>query len=196
MHTSGPDFYDYLHDHLQAAVQHNSTVASRIGDMNVDGIAELYTPFDFALTDLPSIGDTLIIPVSGFIRMEIDRERPYTGHQVDVEVDVSMVRLGRRLIGDLDLEFESVWQHDDDPSPISRARKYAQFLGLSLHLTRELDNVSEEPNTGNSGDGHYGYFIDFTDAVPEHVVEAIRAKHGKARFEVGPSFFDNVAPDL
>jgi len=73
---------------------------------------------------------------------------------------------------------------------------YARLLGLSLHLTRELDNVSEVPNTGNSGDGHYGFFVDFADADPEHVVRAIQAKHGKLLFEVGASFFDNVAHDL
>jgi len=198
VHTSSADFYDYLHDRLQEAVTNNSTVTNRIGDMNVDGVAEIYTPFDFALADLPSVGDLLTIPVSGFIRMELDVERPYAGHRLDLEINVSMERLGRRLIGNVDLDFETVTRHDPDdgPLPISRARAYAQLLGLSLHLTQELDNVSEEPNTGNSGDGHYGFFIDFADAGPEHVVQAIRAKHGKLLFEVGPSFFDNVAHDL
>lgn len=198
VHTSSADFYDYLHDRLQEAVTNNSTVTNRIGDMNVDGVAEIYTPFDFALADLPSVGDLLTIPVSGFIRMELDVERPYAGHRLDLEINVSMERLGRRLIGNVDLDFETVTRHDPDdgPLPISRARAYAQLLGLSLHLTQELDNVSEEPNTGNSGDGHYGFFIDFADSGPEHVVQAIRAKHGKLLFEVGPSFFDNVAHDL
>ena len=198
VHTSSADFYDYLHDRLQEAVTNNSTVTNRIGDMNVDGVAEIYTPFDFALADLPSVGDLLTIPVSGFIRMELDVERPYAGHRLDLEINVSMERLGRRLIGNVDLDFETVTRHDPDdgPLPISRARAYAQLLGLSLHLTQELDNVSEEPNTGNSGDGHYGFFIDFADADPEHVVQAIQAKHGKLLFEVGPSFFDNVAQDL
>ena len=198
VHTSGADFYDYLHDLLQAAVTNNSTVANRIGDMNVDAVGEIYTPFDFELGDLPSVGDLLIIPVSGFIRMELDVERPYAGHRLDLEINLSMERLGRRLIGNVDLDFERVSRHhpDDGPLPISRARAYARLLGLSLHLTRELDNVSEVPNTGNSGDGHYGFFVDFADADPEHVVQAIQAKHGKLLFEVGASFFDNVAHDL
>jgi hypothetical protein len=68
-----------------------------------------------------------------------------------------MERFGRRLIGNRDLEFERVSRHDpeDGPVPISRARAYAQLLGLSLHLIRELDNVNEEPNTGNSQRRHH-----------------------------------------
>ena len=197
VHTSGSDFLDYLHDRLQAAVPEDPRVANRIADMNVDGVAEVYTPFDFALADLPFVGALLIIPVSGFIRMELDVERPYAGDQVDVEVNVSMKRLGRRLIGNVDVEFERVSRHDPDdgPLPISRARAYAQLLGLSLHLTREIDNVHEEPETGASGEGFYGYVIDFTHAGPEGVVQAIQAKHGTLSFNVGPDFFDNIEQD-
>lgn len=198
VHTSESDFFDYLHDRLHAAVPNNPHVAGRTADMNVDGVAEIYTPFDFALADLPSVGDLLVIPVSGFIRMELDVERPYAGDQVDVEVNVSMERLGRRLIGDVVIEFERVSRHDPDDGPmlVPRARAYAQLLGLSLHLTQELDNVHEEPDTGNSGEGSYGYVIDFTDADPEHVVQAIQAKHGTLSFNVEPNFFDNVERDL
>lgn len=197
VHTSDENFVDYVHDRLQKAVPENSTVASLIAEMNVDDVAEVYTPFEFTLAEIPSVGDLFSTPVSGFIRITPDHEQPYTGNRVDVAVNVSMERLGRRLIG-LDLEFERVRPHDldDGPMPISRAWAYAQLLGLSLHLTRQLDNVSEEPNTGNSGDGFYGYVIDFSHAGPEDVVQAIQAKHGTLTFYEGPNFFDDVEPDL
>lgn len=62
--------------------------------MNVDNVAEVYAPFEFALAEILSVGDLFISPVPGFIRMTPDQERPYTGNRIDVAINVSMERAG------------------------------------------------------------------------------------------------------
>jgi hypothetical protein len=115
-----------VHDRLQMAVPNNSMVASLIADMNIADVANVYAPFEFALAEILFTRDLFISPVPGFIRMTPDQERPHIGNRVDVAINVSVERTGRRLIA-LDLDFERVRSHDldDGPMPISRAWAYA-----------------------------------------------------------------------
>ncbi|WP_075793406.1 hypothetical protein [Massilia putida] len=194
VHASEMDFFDFLHGSLQSTVVNDDDVGRITADMNTNGVREIYVPFDFTLADLPEVGETLSIPVVGHLSMEIDLERPYAGHQVDVEAIVSVDRLGRRLVGNVHMEIERASENAPyaDRALISRAQAYADRLDMPLELMEQLDNVLVDENAGTSGDGAYGYWLDFSAADPQHVVAAILQKHGTLLFDVGPSFFEDV----
>ena len=194
VHASEMDFFNFLHDSLQSTVANDDDVGRITADMNTNGVQEIYVPFDFALADLPVVGETLSIPVIGHLSMEIDLDRPYAGHQVDVEAIVSVDRLGRRLVSDVHIEIERVCENDPYATGtlVSRAQAYADRLDMPLELIEQLDNVVVDENTGTSGDGAYGYWLDFSEADPQHVVAAILHKHGTLLFDVGPNFFEYV----
>lgn len=197
VHASEMHFFDFLHESLQSTVANDDDVERITADMNTNGVREIYVPFDFTLADLPAVGQTLSIPVIGHLSMEIDLDRPYAGHQVDVEAIVSVDRLGRRLVGNVHMVIERAVENDPYANQvlISRAQAYSNRLDMPLELIEQLDNVIVEENTGTSGDGAYGYWLDFSAADPQHVVAAIQRKHGTLLFAVGPTFFEDVEQD-
>lgn len=116
-----------------------------------------------------------------------------------------MERRGRRLVGDVRMQVIGVepdrgdGAHDrfnGDRMSVSTARAYAELLGLDLRLIEQLDNIDVTENTGGSGDGSYGYAIEFAVAGPTNILNIIRRKHGTTLFHVGPGFFDGGADQL
>jgi hypothetical protein len=71
--------------------------------------------------------------------------------------------------------------------------------GLSSRVPRPVENrpssVDIWDDTGSSGEGFYGYVIDFTNADPEAIVELIQTKHGRLSFNVGRNFFEDLEPE-
>ena len=51
--------------------------------------------------------------VKGRVTLGLDLERPYSGHEVDVEVSVTFERLGRNLVGPAEFEVERASLHRD-----------------------------------------------------------------------------------
>jgi len=197
VHASEMAFFDFLHDNLQSTVANHGDVGNITADMNTNGVREIYVPFDFTLADLPTVGETLSIPITGHISMEIDQDRPYAGHRVDVQAIVSVDRVGHRLVGNVHMEIEQASENDPYANRplISRAEAFAQRLDMPLELMEQLENVVVDQNTGTSGEGAYGYWLDFSNADPQNVVRAILQKHGILLFDVGPTFLDDVERD-
>ncbi|MES2127508.1 MAG: hypothetical protein V4463_09575 [Pseudomonadota bacterium] len=205
IHGSSDVFFDYLHDRLQNVVANDANVSGYTADMNTDGLEEIYVPFDFQIEDLPDVGEALRIEVAGHIRMTADIERPFAGDQVDFEAAINMNRVGRRMINDIEMHVErarpgGAWAAEDEDYPprgplISRPQAYANLLEMDVALIEQLENVSIDENSGNSGQGFYGYVIDFTDASPDEIVHMIDLKHDTTIFFVEPTFFENVEDD-
>lgn len=205
IHPSEIGFFDFLHTRLQDAVLNADEVVRHTAVMNSDGLAEVYLPFDFELADLPAVGETLELPVSGLVRMRPDKDRPYRGEQVDVEAVISMERRGRRLVGDVRMQVVQAEpdrgerardMFNGDRMSITEARAYGELLDLDLRLVEQLDNIEVTESTGSNGDGSYGHSIEFAGAGPENIINIIRKKHGTTLFHVGPGFFDDGAEQL
>ncbi len=205
IHLSDMGFFDYLYDQLQSFVLNDDKVIRYTADIYSDGLEEVYIPFEFEISMLPEVGDILEIPVSGHVAMRPDQDRPYRGKQVDLNAIITMERLGRRLVGDIGMRIKQAQPHLSDQAlevfngdrlSATHAHAYADLLGMDLSLIEQLDNIDIDENTGNSGDGSYGYFLEFEGAGPDDIVNMIRTKHGRTLFQVGPNFFDGGADDL
>lgn len=197
VHASEDAFYKELQLRLGWAVTENRRVATQLDFMATDGFDEIRLPFSFSLLDLPPIGGKLTIPVVGYVLMVQDEERFSTDLRVDVEASISMERWGRRLVGALRFDVQRAYTNTKYPREQfdTLGQAYARLLGLPVELTEQLDNVQMDENTGSSGEGFYGYIVDFSDADPQYVVQAILRKHGTLSFRVAPSFFDYVHPE-
>ncbi|MBU9552886.1 hypothetical protein [Burkholderia multivorans] len=102
-HQSESALEDYIRDRLEQLVKNDSGAASQIAMTNHNGIGEVYLPFDLSLADLPPAGEVTEIEVLGHIGMELDTERPYSGHIIDIEASVSVERTGRVSIAEPDI---------------------------------------------------------------------------------------------
>ncbi len=205
IHLSEADFFNFLHARLQEVVLNDDAVIRITSDMNSNGMEEVYLPFDFTLDQLPAVGETLEITVNGHVRVRPDPSQWFRGDQVDVEALVTMERWGRNLVGDIRMQIMSVQAgrservrdiFNGDRMNTAHAMAYSELLGLDRRLVEQLDNIDVTQNTGSSGEGYYGYILEFDSAGPEHIIEMIRQKHGTTSFEVGPGFFDAGADEF
>lgn len=69
-------------------------------------IDETYMSFELSWNELPAPGEVHVESVKGKVTLGLDLERPYAGHEVDVEASVTLERLGRNLVGPAELEVE------------------------------------------------------------------------------------------
>ncbi len=198
-HASEMAFFSYLHDTVVSAVADDEAVSAHTANMNTNGLAEVYVPFDFALNDLPPVGQLHEIAIQGHVRMNQDDDRPFFGDQVDVEASLSFLRLGRRLLGAPRVKVLAAAPDDDwargDGEHVpktSMEQAIADLLGVDLEVAEQLVDVDIDTNSGQSGDGFYGYILDFTDVAPPHIARQLLAKHNKLSFSVGPEFFEDV----
>lgn len=205
IHPSPMVFFDFLHERLQQAVLDDDTVIRCTAEMNSNGFSEVYLPFDFDLDQMSGTGEALEIEVTGHVRMRSDLERPYRGEQVDLQARITLERWGRRLVGDVRMQVVQAAAdrgeaardaYNGDRMSMTHARAYAELLGLDMRLVEQLDGIEVDENTGSSGDGYYGYTLEFDGACPEHIVALIRKQHGTTTFEVGPGFFEDGAGEL
>lgn len=201
IYDSDDAFFNEIHDTVQQVVLNDDNVSNHTADMNTNGVSEIYMPFDFSFNLLPEIGERFEVEIAGHLSMIPDEERPYYGNKVDVVAELSMDRIGRRMISDvtvriLSAEPDDSWADDQPRGPLrSRAEAFGELLKIDPALLVHLSNYETWDDTGNSGEGFYGYVIDFANGDPESVVQLIQAKHGTLTFNVGPNFFEDLEPE-
>jgi hypothetical protein len=89
---------DGLVELVQSATYNHEKTGSAIASANGIGVHEIYMPFDFALSDLPPLGESLQLDILGHVTMKVDDERPNLGQKIDVQASLQVERLGRMAI--------------------------------------------------------------------------------------------------
>lgn len=202
IHRSYDAFETYLREWVVQIAIENEKVAREMANANFDGVNEVYLEFDIEWDQI-SVDGALAVDIVGHIGLGIDTERPYAGHIVNIESNLSVERFGRQCFGAPDFqitraELDTDWGDDDQevgPPIRSTSKAYADLLGIELDEVGELTGVEVEPRSGNSDDMITGYLLDFTDLASPEMAQKILQRHASLRFEVGPNFFDNVRSD-
>ena len=103
VHENSSDFEDFVRTAMESAVFDDPDVSGMVADMNCTWCDEFYTEWEFELNDtLPPVGSLLVFDVPGQFSMEIDEDRPYTGHGGSFTVNMSMLRTDKRCFGDIE----------------------------------------------------------------------------------------------
>jgi hypothetical protein len=203
VHDSFDEFAVAFDDQMQDAVMSDESVNSEMANANYDGVDEVY----FQILDQPddSLDDpSLTVNVHGQVTLGLDLERPYSGHQVNCTVDLTMQRQGRRCFGppqirvhsaDLDQDWGDDDNQDDGPPMRTLAHALAHELGIGVTEARELADAQPQELSGSSGDMTYGYLFDFTEHASPPLAAKLLNKRGSQKLEVGPGFFEGIVDD-
>ena len=199
LYSSVDQFEEALRELIQDIVLNHGDVSGAMAVTNNDGIREIYLPFDIALDGIPLHGDILEIPIEGHVTMEVDVERPYAGHHIDVQARLRLGRLGRVIMGTASCEVESAkldynWGNDDpddEPPRVSFTEALAELLGLSFDEADELIDTEVYEIEGHD-DMAYGYVFDFTSTASKALAKKIQKKHGSLSVRVPLHFFERI----
>lgn len=173
-------------------VETDENVIGLIADTNNDGVRETYVPFHLSTETLPAPEQTFSTNMKVRITLDIDTDRPYAGHKIDVSVDLRIDRIGRGLWSALRGHVTFWKMANDEPRLISRAQALADEFGLTLEEAEELVDVEEHEIEGNDG-AVYGHYFDFEDYASPAVATKLMARFGRLNnLRVGLNFFDQV----
>jgi hypothetical protein len=203
LHDSYGSMVEELHDEMQEVVLSDDAVNGQMANANYDGVDEVYFEPAQEPAEAP-LSEPLSIAVSGQVTLGIDTERPYSGHQVMVKVGVTMQRLGRRCLGEPEIEvlaaaLDQDWsdREDDEPRPRrSLAQALAEELNIDVVEAEQLTDAEPEALTGNSDEMTYSYLFDFTRHASPALAAKLMKLHGSLQLEVAPWFFDAVEPPV
>lgn len=198
IHTSHDAFENAMRDSVQSEVLNDSAVVSEMAVTNNDGIREIYLPFDIDWDSIPDNGDPVEFPFEGHVKMEIDKERPYGGHRIDVNASVWVSHPGRAIwatsckIESAKLDRGFFDDREEEPPRVSLTEALAEELGLSFDEADQL--VDAEVNELASDDGVvYGHVFDFAELdLAPRLRRKIERKDASLRVTVAPYFFDRV----
>ncbi|AMJ56219.1 MULTISPECIES: hypothetical protein [Stenotrophomonas] len=203
LHHSYSDLDDYIRVQITQLVENNGRVIGEMAQLNHDGLGEVYFDLQIDLDQI-QVGESLSSHITGYVSLNLDTERPYTGTTIDFRLSLTVERLGKRCYSAFEYVITNVvartpWDYDDDdygePPVRTRAEVIAELLGWSVDEVDNLQDVDEMPLDGSSGEMIYGYLIDFTDYASPEVATRIMREHGTLQFNVGPDFFDGVRYD-
>lgn len=145
VHLSRARLEGALRELIDQAVLNDPDASGAMAITNTDGIDEIYLPFDIEWDALPSNGDPMEIPIEGHVTMEIDTERPYSGHRIDIRATLWLSRQGKAIYGapwrvdSATLDWD--WGRDDpdeEPPKVSLTQALAEELELSFDEADEL----------------------------------------------------------
>jgi uncharacterized protein YozE (UPF0346 family) len=200
VHTSVPELEEALRYMVQHAVLNNESTAGAMAVTNNEGVGEIYLPFDLDWEAIPLHGELLALSIEGHVSMEIDVERPYSGHRIDIKATLTLGRIGRALLGTAvchveDAQLDYSWGGDDEQvaerSKVSLAEALARYLGLSLDESDALEDAEVHAVEGHDG-SVLAHQFDFTSTASSEVAEKIEMEHGSLRVRVPSNFFDQV----
>lgn len=205
IHTSHDAFENALRDSVQSEVLNDSAVVAEMTVTNNDGIREIYLTFDIEWDSIPDNGDPVEFPLDGHITMEIDKERPYWGHRIDVKASVGVSHPGRAIwatsckIESAKLDRGFFDDREEEPPRVSLTEALAEELGLSFDEAEQL--VDAKINELASDDGVvYGHVFDFSELdLAPRLRRKIERNDASLRVTVAPYFFDGftaVRPSL
>jgi YozE SAM-like fold len=199
VHTSLDKFEDTLREKVNDVVLNHEETSGAMAVTNNDGIDEIYLPLSVEWDDIPFDGETLDIEIDGHITMEIDIERPYSGHRIEVNATLILSRIGRSIVGTAYCRVNSAkldynWGGDDrygEPVKVSLTELLSEFLGLSFDEADELVDAELLPVEGSDGIVNE-YLFDFTTTASRSVAKKLQAKYGSLSVRVPVNFFESV----
>lgn len=201
LHASYSAWEDRLREEVDTHVIEDGEVNGEMANANYDGIDEIYfeleVPFDEVTVESP-----LVIDLDGHVGLGIDIDRPYSGHKVNVEVTLTLERLGRHCFAETDIDIVKAaldygWgdtdpEDENQPPPRTLAQALAEELGIEPFEAEQLADAEAQELTGNSGDMIYGYLFDFAKHASPQLAGKLLARNGSLQFEVGPNFFEGI----
>lgn len=204
VHRALEDLRDDINEFVRERVTDHEYVLIAMADTNTDGVRDVYFPGDeLDRAEWPPSADMLTIELQGKVTLDIDPERPYCGHVINVRVALRLDRTGRASIAepvfeivhaDVDGDWDDDYDGDGHRAPkMTFAEALAKELGIDVGDTAELVDVG--PTVNASEDGLvYNYIFDFTDCASPAVARKILDKHGSLLVSVPAWFFDQVTP--
>lgn len=186
----------HVQEEMQEAVISDDDVNSAMAGANYDGVDEVYLE-DELDPDLATLHEPLRATIPGQVNLGIDTERPYSGHQVQFEVAVSLARCGQRCFENAEIEVLSAaldqdWGDPDysTPRPPTLAQALAAELNIERSEAEQLVDVEAHELTGRSGEMAFGFRFDFVGHVSPELAARLIQQHGSLQLDVGPSFFE------
>lgn len=198
VHLSVEKFEDVLREYVEDRVLNDESTSSELANTNGDGIDEVYVPFEFSMVEMPLPGEVWEFELEGHVSVNIDSERPYSGHHVDIEARMTVERIGLATFGTPLLEVTHAqldygWGDDeaDDRPKMSLAEALAAEMGLTVQEAEDLVDAEPLARMGTD-DMVYGYIFDFRKLAPPETARKILKKYQSLQVEVPPWFFDKV----
>lgn len=209
VHRSFDALADDFFQEAQQAVLDDDEVSSDMANANYDGVDEVYLEEDFK-PHLQEVAQPEPVQVSGHVSLGIDTERPYAGHKVNFELQVTMYRCGRRCFERPEFDVVSSgldydWGDHDDAGPEPGARtlpqEFAERLGIEVEEAQQLVDAEPEELTSHTGEITTGYRYDFTDHASPELASKLIAMHGSLQLTLEPWIQEDLshganAPDL
>lgn len=194
--TSEVAYMDSVQEYVDSKVLNDDVVLSQTAMTN-GWPKEVHMPVEWDIYPTLPDDDPIQMHISGQVTMEQDWDRTYWGHEVDVEGDLLIERLGKRCFGPVQFRVtraKLLWMGaDDEPTPPPRdvAPLLAELLGVDESDAAVLDY---EVIYDESEDGLlYALILDFSRTVSPELAEKIRSKHPTLTVRVAPDFFEGVA---
>lgn len=198
VHMSEDKFEDVLRQHIDDVAVNDDDTASEMANTNGDGVDEIYMPFDLSMMEAPESGSVWELEIQGHVGMGIDTERPYSGHQIDIQAQLTLERMGLATFGDyhckvIQAKLDYGWGDDDhDDSPrMSLAEALAAEMGLTVKEAEDLVDADPVP-TESHGGTPTGYEFDFTHFAPPKTAKKILRKYQSLRVHVPLGFLEHV----
>ena len=196
-YDSDEAFRDFLEAFLEVEVSYDDNVASKIAMCNHDGISEVAMPVDITeITEMAPIGQTYVGKIKGHALMEIDTERPYSGHEIRIEANLSIDRLGYRCFGKPMVEItysQLSGDFDEKKSPsISLAQAVADFTGLDIETAEAITEIGFVTNASAEG-FIYSYIYDCNNQLPQEIETIVRESYPGLKVEIPAWVMENVA---
>ena len=198
VHMSEDKFEDVLRDYIDNVAMNDGDTASEMANTNGDGIDEIYMPFDLSMMEAPETGNVWELEIQGHVAMGIDTERPYSGHQIDIQAQLTLERMGRATFGEyhckvVQAKLDYDWSGDEGDSPkISLAEALAAEMGLTVEEAEALVDADYVHTEGHGGTPT-GFEFDFTHFAPPETAKKILKKYQSLQVRVPLWFFEQVA---
>lgn len=196
--TSQVTYMDSVQEYIESTVLNDEEVSSQTAMTN-GWAREVYIPVEWETYPSVPDDDPIQMHILGQVTMEQDPNRVYWGHEVKIEGDLFIARLGKRCFGPVQFRVthaKLLWMGaDDGPTPPLRnlTPVLAQLLGIDEAEAALLDYdvIHNESKDGLL----YGLILDFSRTTSPEVAEKIRLKHPTLTVQVAADFFEGVAAE-
>lgn len=197
VHDSFDKLETCLLDNLQTLALNDERTSGAMASTNNDGIGEIYLPLIVPWDEVCASDGVVEVKIDGHINMELDNERPYSGHHIDVTAVLEISCIGRALFDRANFRLKHIaldynWDGaGDEEMEVSLNAALSKLLGLPIWEHEDLDDAPVQ--TMDNPDGTIaGYLFDFTSLVSEEATEQIINMHGSLRVRAPADFFESV----
>lgn len=198
IHDSHTEFEDAVRRKVQDEVLNDSGVVGQMTVTNNDGIREIHLPFDIEWDQVPDNGDPVEVEFEGHVAMEVDKERQYWGHRIDVKASVWVSHPGRAIwastckVHSAKLDLSSFDERENELPRVSLTEALAEELGLIFDEADQLVDAEVNELANDEGVVH-GHLFDFSELeLPPRLRRKLEHKDADLRVTVAPYFFDRV----